>query len=129
MRKQPAFLKDITDATPVRGDTNTALRIQKDCSVDDDAPAAGADQPGDRIDDRGFAGARAAKQRRETPAAAEMDIELERCQAMLDVDLKHGSRSPQKRGLVGRYIAREPSASAKSCCGARGLSVMLAPDT
>src|SRR5215469_14655494 len=90
MRKQTPFLKNISYSATMRGSVDTALGIEKHLSIDDDPSPLRADQPGDRVDDRRFAGSGPPEQCGQPPPAAKMGIELERGEAMLDVDFKHG---------------------------------------
>jgi hypothetical protein len=99
MGKQAAFLKNIAHPATMGGRPDAALGVEKHRPVDDDASPFRADQPGDRIDDRGLACSRAAKQRGETAPAAKMDVELESAEPVLDIDLKDRAHSGSCRAL------------------------------
>src|SRR5204863_4063071 len=57
VRKQPALLEDIADPASVGRDADAALAVEQHRVVEDDAPPPRPEQPGDRIDDGGLAGA------------------------------------------------------------------------
>src|SRR5215470_14019031 len=104
MRKQATILEYITDPAPVRRNADALLGVLQDVSVDRYAAAVGPNQPGDRIDDRGLAGSRAPEQRGETATAAEMDVEGEGAEPVLDVDFEHRLQSPS-RGPSARSLS------------------------
>src|SRR6516162_5285912 len=106
MRKQAAFLKDIAHPATMGGCPDAALGVEKHRPVDDDASPFRADQPGDRIDDRGLARSRAAEQRGETAPAAKMDVELESAEPVLDIDLEHRAHSGSCRALPKTAASR-----------------------
>src|SRR5687768_8022830 len=87
MRQQAAFLEYVADAAPLDGQAG-ALAIEEDRVADGDAAALRPDQPGDRIEDRRLARARAPEQRRHRRIARELHVERESAQLQADVDLQ-----------------------------------------
>jgi len=106
MGKQAAFLKNVAHAATMDGCSDAALGVEKHRPVDDDASPFGAEKTGDRIDDRGLARSRAAEQRGETAPAAEMDVELEGAEPVLDIDLEHRTHSGSCRALPKTAASR-----------------------
>ena len=51
MRKEPAFLKDVTDPPLMPWARDPALRIDEDPPIDDDPAAARDDEPANRVDE------------------------------------------------------------------------------
>src|SRR5262245_31890545 len=90
MWKQTTFLKYVTNSTPMRGGEDAAISIGQHRPVDDNPPSLRADQTGNRIDNRGLTRSRAAKKGCEPAPTAEMDVELEGAEPMLDIDFEHG---------------------------------------
>ena len=99
--KQTALLENITDPAPMGRETNPKLRVGQHRPVDDDPPLVRRDQARDRIDDRGLAGSRATEQRRQTATGAEMDIEREGAEPMLDINFEHRF---SRRKAAGRCL-------------------------
>src|SRR5262245_19563513 len=91
------------------GDEQAALGVDQGRPVDRDAAALWPQQPGDGIHDRGFSGARAAEQRRQSPGRYEAGVELERSQPMGDADLE--AHSDHDLWPTRRAISSETSSA------------------
>jgi hypothetical protein len=89
MREQPAFLKHVADMAPPCRYEHAHRGVGQDLAIDRDTAALRADQPGDRIDQRGLARSRAAEQRGQPSAALEGGIEPEIAETMLDCNAQH----------------------------------------
>src|SRR5207245_11525054 len=77
---------------------------------DDYLPALGAEEAGDRVDQRGLAGARAAKERGQAAGALERGVEDKAAEMVLDRDLEHvkvpGRGASPARSAPRRRAAR-----------------------
>ena len=100
MREEMRILKDEADAPPVRRHEDVLLRIDEGALVEANVTAARPRQTGDQVDDGRFAGAGAAKQRRDPGVVGERDIERERAGLPGDGDIDH---SPLARCFSARF--------------------------
>ena len=89
MREQPALLKHVADAAAMRRDKDAARSVGQYRVVDRDAAGVGPVEPGDRVDQRGLAGAGAAEEGGEAASALERGVQREGPQAMRDGDAEH----------------------------------------
>ena len=89
MRKQAAFLKHITDLTPVRRHIDRLCGIEQGRLVEHNAAAIRFEEPGDHIDQRGFAGARRAKQGGDATGDLESHRKRERTELFFHLEREH----------------------------------------
>ena len=113
MRKKPRILKDIAQPAPMWRYPDATLCVQESLTVQHHAPHVGAQQPGDRIDHRRFARARAAEKRGDATFGAEGQIQIEPVKAVAQRDLKH-QRAPEIRLATRRAKASESSTAASA---------------
>src|SRR5262249_44724257 len=111
-REQPPLLEHIADASAVRGHVDAGHRVEQHGIVEPDASAVGRDQPGDRVDERGLAGARGAKEGGDAAGGLEARREREVAQTFLHVDREH-AHSPWKR-VPARRASHSATTSAAS---------------
>ena len=100
MRKQPRILEHHADAAFVLGYENSVAGVDQHPPVDGDAAALRADQPGDRVDQRGLAGTGRPEQRRQSARAFEGRIKNKAALMVTDVDRDTHSmsiRRPSRR--------------------------------
>jgi hypothetical protein len=107
MRKQTTFLKYVTNSTPMRGGEDAAISIGQHRPIYDDAPALRTDQTGNRIDNRGLTRSRAAEKGCEPAPTAEMDVEFEGAEPMLDIDFEHGVKLRKGYGSCAEPSSRD----------------------
>src|SRR5438270_10986625 len=110
MREETAFLKHIADAAAAGGYEDAALGVGQHRAVETDMAMLGANEAGDRVHERGLAGAGAAEQRGEAAFAVEGGVESESAEAVRDPDAQHRVVTGPWRG--GR---RAPSAARPRC--------------
>jgi hypothetical protein len=89
MRKQTPFLEYVTKAPGLRRHMDAALRIEQHFVIERDAAALQAQQSGYRVDQRGFAGTRTAKNRGDASFHPERCVEMKAALSMLKRDLQH----------------------------------------
>ncbi len=97
VRKEAVFLKDIAYPAPVRRQLDAVFGVEQHRPIDGDAAVLRPDQPGNRLDDRGLAGARPAEQRGQAVPAGEMDVEGKAAEPMREIDFEHRRQSPATR--------------------------------
>src|ERR1700690_3541134 len=89
MRKQPAFLEYIADASLPCRHVNARGGVEQDVVIEHDASAVGPEQPGNHVDDAGLAGAGGAEQNRRAALARKLSIERERTELFFDFYVQH----------------------------------------
>ncbi len=89
VRKKQPILEYVAEASLVRRQVDAASAVEQRLAVDDDASALRTADARDRIDDAGLARARATEQADDRRLGAKRDLELERPEALLDVNVDH----------------------------------------
>src|SRR5256885_2270318 len=87
--KKECILKYVADAPLMPRQVDAAFRIDEDRAVDADAATVGADEPGDQVEYRRFAGARRPEERGYARAGAQRDIEGETAARQKKARLDH----------------------------------------
>src|SRR5260370_38176209 len=89
MRKQQVVLKHVTQPALVGWHVDAAGAVEQCLAIDDDMTAVWPSDPGQRVDDAGLAGARAAEQPDDGCFGPKGDGKLEHAQALLDRNADH----------------------------------------
>src|SRR5487761_57215 len=111
MREQPALLEDVAEAALLRWQVDLARAVEQHLAAHGDATACRRQQAGQRIDDRGLAGARAAEQCGDAGRRRdELGGQRKRAECGLDIDLDHGA--PRMRRSSRRAITSDASKAA-----------------
>src|SRR5712691_7982490 len=93
MGEKPPFLEYIPHAPFGRGEIDVLFIIKQNLAIDDDAPAFRPHNPGDGVNQRGFARAGTPEQSRHAAAAVERRLQMEPAPAQFNVDLQAHVRS------------------------------------
>ena len=89
VRKERHVLRHVADVTLVRRQVDPLVRRKKHPPVDGDGAPARPPQSGDRVEDRGLAGARRAEERRRARVEPGLRREQKRALRDLDVEIDH----------------------------------------
>src|SRR6516164_3316824 len=112
MREQASLLKDVTDATAVRGHVDARGGIEQHGVVEPDASPGRRDEARDHVDERGLARARRAEQGGDAARGLEARRQREVAQPFLHVNREH-AHSPWKR-VPARRASHSAATSAAS---------------
>ena len=89
MREQPAFLKHVADATPMRRQIDALVCFEQSGVVERDEAAIRRQQAGDHIDDRGFPGSRWSEQCGSAASGLKSHGEVQSAELFLHVYRQH----------------------------------------
>ena len=90
MRKQPAFLKYVSDMAPMRRHIDAVCGVEQLRAVQRDQAAVRREQTRNHIDDCGLAGARRSEQSGDAAGRLKAYRELKRSELLLHLDGQHG---------------------------------------
>ena len=122
--EQPVLLKHIAKTPLLRGKVDALLAVEQDPARDRDAAIVGALEPGQHVDERRLAGARAAEQCGQPFGRGKPGIEGEVPEPAPDVDLDHPS-PPMRRAT--RRARNSDATTATSASTIEITSSLAAP--
>ncbi len=110
VREQTAFLEDIGGSAAMPRHKYIAVGVGEDLVSDHNPGVIGTDEAGNRVDQRGLAGARAAEQRREPAITRKIRVQSEVAETVADPNLEH--QSPMTLRVASRASSSETRSAA-----------------
>src|SRR5712691_8799898 len=105
VREQPAFLEHIGGSAAMARHKYMAVGVVEDLVADHNPGVIGTDEAGNRVDQRGLAGARAAKERCKPAITRKICVESKGAQTVPDGYFEH--QSPTTRRVASRASSSE----------------------